>query len=152
MSWQAELTHLAHLAGKAKVSTDPEILAAYSGDKWYASHLPEAVVFPECTQDVVEVMQFADKYAIPVTARGAGVGYVGGCVPIRGGIVISLERMTRILELSPADGTAVVQPGVLTADLQNEAEALGWFYPPDPASRKECSIGGNIATNAGGPR
>ncbi|MEG0144089.1 MAG: FAD-binding oxidoreductase [Akkermansia sp.] len=152
MSWQAELTHLAHLAGKAKVSTDPEILAAYSGDKWYASHLPEAVVFPECTQDVVEVMQFADKYAIPVTARGAGVGYVGGCVPIRGGIVISLERMTRILELSPTDGTAVVQPGVLTADLQNEAEALGWFYPPDPASRKECSIGGNIATNAGGPR
>ena len=114
--------------------------------------LPEAVVFPESTEDVSLLLRYASSMNIPVTARGGGVGYVGGCVPVRGGISLSLERMNRILEISPEDGVAVVEPGVITADLQREARALGWFYPPDPASRKECSIGGNIATNAGGPR
>lgn len=143
---------LACMLGSDKVSTEPDVLARHAGDKWYAAVLPEAVVFAESTEDVACLMRYASHAGVPVTARGGGVGYVGGCVPVRGGVSLSLERMNRILELSPEDGVAVVEPGVITADLQREARALGWFYPPDPASKKECSIGGNIATNAGGPR
>lgn len=143
---------LSLLLGEDKVSTNPEVLKEYSHDKWNASHLPDAVVFAECTEDVSYLMGFANSREIPVTTRGAGVGYVGGCVPVKGGIVLSMERMNKILEVNPADGVAVVQPGVITGDLQAKAKELGWFYPPDPASLKECSMGGNIATNAGGPR
>lgn len=149
MNWQHELISL---LGGEKASCGPAILDAHSGDKWYAAHRPEAVVFPSDTNDVSQTLRFAAERQIPVTARGAGVGYVGGCVPIRGGIVIALEKLNKIIKISPEDGIAVVQPGVLTADLQNEVERAGWFYPPDPASRKECTLGGNIATNAGGPR
>ena len=97
-------------------------------------------------------MRFSDQYGVPVTARGAGAGYVGGAVPIHGGIVVSLERMVKILEINPADGVAIVEPGVITGDLQDAVRKQGWYYPPDPASLRECSIGGNVATNAGGPR
>lgn len=134
------------------VHTDEETLRAHSGDKWYAASMPEAVVLAESAEQVAATMRFASRHGIPVTPRGAGVGYVGGCVPVKGGIVVSVAPMRRILELNPADGVAVVEAGVLTAELQQAAAAQGWFYPPDPASRKESSIGGNIATNAGGPR
>jgi glycolate oxidase len=147
--WKREL---AELVGAGSVSLDPAVLASHSGDKWTASHLPEAVVFAESTAVVSEVMKLAQRYGIPVTTRGAGVGYVGGCVPARGGIALSVMRMNRILGVHPEDGVAVVQPGVITRDLQQAARSVGWDYPPDPASLKECSIGGNIATNAGGPR
>ncbi len=134
------------------VHTDADTLAAHASDKWHASHTPEAVVIATHTQQVADAMRIAAAHRIPVTPRGAGVGYVGGCVPVRGGLVISTAAMQRIIELNPADGVAVVEAGVLTADLQTAAARMGWFYPPDPASRKESSIGGNIATNAGGPR
>jgi glycolate oxidase len=98
------------------------------------------------------LLQFASREEIPVTARGAGFGYVGGCVPARGGIALSLIRMNRIHEISFADAVAIVEPGVITADLKALARAQKLFYPPDPASMKDCTIGGNIATNAGGPR
>ncbi|MBC7979027.1 MAG: FAD-binding protein, partial [Armatimonadetes bacterium] len=98
------------------------------------------------------VLNFAHHNRIPVTTRGAGIGYVGGCVPIQGGIVLSMARMNKILGIYPQDGVAVVQPGVITGDLQDAVRDLGWDYPPDPASLKECTIGGNVATNAGGPR
>lgn len=134
------------------VSTAPDVLQAHASDKWHAAALPQAVVLAECTEHVAAAMKFAAQHNIPVTARGAGVGYVGGCVPVKGGIVISVARMQRIIEVNAADGVAVVEAGVLTADLQEACLKQGWFYPPDPASRKESSIGGNIATNAGGPR
>jgi len=134
------------------VFTDETTLRAHAGDKWHASALPEVVVAPRSTEEVAAVMQMAAHYGIPVTPRGAGVGYVGGCVPVKGGILLSTAAMNRIVEINPEDGVAVVQPGVLTADLQAACAQRGWFYPPDPASRKESSIGGNIATNAGGPR
>lgn len=143
---------LSNLLGSASVSTAEADLAQHSTDKWFAATLPEAVVFAESTEQVARLLRFANAEKIPVTPRGAGVGYVGGCVPARGGIALSLMRMNRILELNTADGVAVVQPGVITGELQSAARKLGWFYPPDPASLKECSIGGNIATNAGGPR
>ena len=127
-------------------------LKEYAGDKWFASHLPDAVALPRSTKAVATILRFANKHGIPVTARGAGHGYVGGCVPLRGGIVLSLERMNRIKEINAGDFVAVVEPNVVTADLQAQVEAQHLFYPPDPASRAKNSIGGNIITNAGGPR
>ncbi|MBK1880798.1 FAD-binding protein [Luteolibacter pohnpeiensis] len=145
-------SRLESIVSKSQISTAAEILATHSTDKWYASHPPDVVVFAESTADVSAVLTFASQNQIPVTTRGAGVGYVGGCVPIQGGIVLSTARMNQILGIYPEDGVAIVQPGVITGDLQAAANQVGWDYPPDPASLKECSIGGNIATNAGGPR
>ncbi|MEM6910722.1 MAG: FAD-linked oxidase C-terminal domain-containing protein [Verrucomicrobiota bacterium] len=125
---------------------------AFGRDKWHAEALPEAVVCPESTLELAATLRWANQHRQPVYPRGAGVGYVGGCVPLAGGIVLSTHRMNQILEMNPGDGVAVVQPGVLTHDLQEAARERGWYYPPDPASLKESSIGGNIATNAGGPR
>lgn len=140
------------LLGADCVSTSAEDLAVHSTDKWFASAPPEVVVFPQSTAQVSDLLRFANENGIPVTARGAGVGYVGGCVPLRGGIALSLFRMNKIKEINTADGVAVVEPGVITGVLQSEVRKQGWFYPPDPASLKECSLGGNVATNAGGPR
>ncbi len=114
--------------------------------------MPEVVAFPNSAEAVSKILKFSTKSSIPVTARGAGHGYVGGCVPVRGGIALSLARMNRILEVSKTDFVAVVQPGVITAEFQDCVEKKGLYYPPDPASRADCSLGGNIATNAGGPR
>ena len=130
----------------------PATLAKYAGDKWFATHQPDAVALPRSAQSVSRILQFAHKNKIPVTPRGAGHGYVGGCVPVHGGIALSTERMKKILEINPADFVAVVQPAVNTAEFQAAVEKLGRFYPPDPASRANNSLGGNIATNAGGPR
>lgn len=146
------LDDLIALLGPDQVSVDADEVARHSGDKWFAAHPPQVVVFARSTDDVAATLRFCHQHGIPVTARGAGVGYVGGCVPVRGGVALSLARMNRILELNPADGVARVEPGVITGDLQAAARDHGWFYPPDPASLKECSLGGNIATNAGGPR
>ncbi|KAB2648805.1 MAG: FAD-binding protein [Verrucomicrobia bacterium] len=134
------------------ITLAPATLSRYSGDKWFATHLPDAVALPRSTKSVATILRFANKHGIPVTARGAGHGYVGGCVPLRGGIVISLERMNRIKEINAGDFVVVTQPGVITATLQTEVEKQNRYYPPDPASRSESSIGGNIITNAGGPR
>ncbi len=143
---------LTRLLGKDRVAADAPTLATHATDKWFASRAPEAVVFAESTADVSTLMKFASRHRIPVTPRGAGVGYVGGCVPMRGGIALSLARMNRIREIDFADAVAVVEPGVITGVLAAAARKRGLFYPPDPASLKECSLGGNIATNAGGPR
>lgn len=143
---------LRSLVGVAQVADDANTLDEHAGDKWFARRRPDAVVFARSASDVSRVLKFAAREGVPVTTRGAGVGYVGGAVPARGGIALSLARMNRILDICPQDGVAVVEPGVITGDLQDAVRAVGWFYPPDPASLRECSIGGNIATNAGGPR
>ncbi|MEO5802645.1 MAG: FAD-linked oxidase C-terminal domain-containing protein [Verrucomicrobiota bacterium] len=146
------LTSLASLLPRGEFSCAREICQKYSGDKWFATHLPDAVAFPRSTKSVATILRFAHKNKIPVTARGAGFGYVGGCVPVQGGIVLSLERMNKIKEIHAGDFVAVVEPGVLTQTLQEAVERKKLYYPPDPASRADCSLGGNIATNAGGPR
>jgi glycolate oxidase len=143
---------LRQLLGSGAVADDPETLAAHSADKWFAAETPEVVVFARSTSDVSKVLKFASDRTIPVTARGAGFGYVGGCVPVKSGIALSLIRMNRIKEINFADAVAIVEPGVITAELKSAARPQELFYPPDPASMKECSIGGNVATNAGGPR
>jgi glycolate oxidase len=131
---------------------DSATLRANSGDAWLASAPPEAVAFPRNTAQISKILAFCHRAKIPVTSRGGGRGYVGGCVPVRRGLVLSTIRMNRILEISKADGLAVVQPGVITAHLAASAARKNLFYPPDPASLKESTLGGNIATNAGGPR
>jgi glycolate oxidase len=143
---------LQEILGNESVVDDPEVLAAHSGDKWFAAHQPEVVVFARSTGDVSKLLQFASREKIPVTARGGGFGYVGGCVPFRGGIALSLIRMNRIKEINFADAVAIIEPGVFTAEVKAAVRAHKLFYPPDPASMKDCTIGGNVATNAGGPR
>ena len=143
---------LSALLGDGIVSRQPEILRENSGDKWFASHLPDVVVRPTTNKQVSQLLRFANEHKIPVTPRGAGYGYVGGCVPERGGIALSMAGMNRIKEIAVADGVAVVEPGVITSRIQDAVKAHRLFYPPDPASLKNSSIGGNVATNAGGPR
>ena len=135
-----------------ELRVDDAARAAHAGDKWFASHLPDIVALPKTAEAVAAVLRIAHEHRVPVTPRGAGYGYVGGCVPVRGGIALSVARMNRIQEINPRDFVAVVQPGVVTAKLQAAVEKRGLYYPPDPASRADCSLGGNIATNAGGPR
>ena len=147
-----QLRRLRQLLPAGELLLDPKTLADHAGDKWFASHPPEAVALPRSTSSVSKLLRFAHRHRIPVTARGAGHGYVGGCVPSRGGIALSLMRMNRIKEINTADFVAVVQAGAITKTLQDAVEKLRLYYPPDPASRANSSIGGNIATNAGGPR
>ena len=137
---------------KAGVIIDPSRLAELGRDKWFAASLPEIAVAPGSAKEVATVLGYANKRGIPVTTRGAGHGYVGGCVPVRGGILMSMHRMNKIREISETDFVAVVEPHVITGLLQEAARKKGLFYPPDPQSYKDCSLGGNIATNAGGPR
>ncbi len=146
------LARLKRILPAGEVSFSPSVLAEHAGDKWFAAHRPDVVVSPRSRQSVSALLRFANRHNLPVTPRGAGHGYVGGCVPVRGGIVLSLARMNRVKEISAADFVAVVEPGVNTQALQEEVEKKGLFYPPDPASRADNVIGGNIITNAGGPR
>ncbi len=151
-SHAAALARLKKILPAGELRLEKTVCARYAGDKWFAAQIPEAVARPRSTTSVSAVLRFAHEHGIPVTPRGAGYGYVGGCVPARGGLVLSVERMNRIREINDRDFVAVVQPGVLTQQLQDAVEKRGLFYPPDPASRADCSLGGNIATNAGGPR
>ena len=143
---------LSRLLGAGVVHTDAETLRTHAKDRWFAAREPEVVVLATQREHVEKTLRFANRHGIPVTPRGAGIGYVGGCVPCEGGIVLSVAGMRAIREIHVPDGVAVVEPGVITGELQAAVRAVGMFYPPDPASLKECSIGGNIATNAGGPR
>jgi glycolate oxidase len=140
------------LGSDGRVSTAPEDLAAYAYDGTWAETRPDVVVHPQTTQHVADVLRIADEKRIPVVPRGAATGLAGGAVPAQGSICLNLARMTRILEISTGDTLAVAQPGVVTYDLQRAVEKHGLFYPPDPASLYQSTIGGNVATNAGGPR
>ena len=150
--WQRILPRLKQLLPAGEVHFEDGIRAEHSGDKWFASHPPDVVVLPRSTESVSALLRFAHHHRIPVTPRAAGHGYVGGCVPLHGGIALSVARLNHIKEINNRDFVAVVQAGVVTKDLQDAVEKKGLYYPPDPASRADCCIGGNIATNAGGPR
>lgn len=136
-----------------KITLVPEALERYSRDE--TSHLeakPEAVVLAESADDVSRLLGYCTRHGIPVTPRGLGTGVSGGALPVKGGIVLSLERMNRIVEIDNENRMAVVQPGVITGELHKAVEKQGLFYPPDPASLDSCSIGGNVLEGAGGPR
>ena len=139
--------------GAAHVVDDPAALEAASVDGLDRDgHPPDLVVRPGSTAEVACVMAACDRWRVPVVPRGRGTGYSGGAVPVRGGVVLSLQRLDRILEIDEANLLAVVEPNVITGDLQAAVERVGLFYPPDPASLDRCAIGGNVAECAGGPR
>src|SRR3954471_4069051 len=139
--------------GRERVLRAPEALEVYSRDESRLGVFPpDAAVLCESRTEIELVLRLAAEHKIPVTPRGAGSGMTGGALPVRGGIVLSTERMKKILEISADDRIAVVEPGVINADLQAAAELQDMFYAPDPASLGFCSMGGNVAENAGGPR
>lgn len=152
MNLDRSLARLKNILPPGELRLEKSFCQQFAGDKWFAARRPDAVALPRSVQSVVTVLRFAHQLKIPVTARGAGFGYVGGCVPSHGGIALSLARLNRIREINAEDFVAVVEAGVITQDLQEAVEKQGLFYPPDPASRADCTLGGNIATNAGGPR
>ncbi|HEY6400333.1 MAG TPA: FAD-linked oxidase C-terminal domain-containing protein [Blastocatellia bacterium] len=148
-----EILHqLLSIVGAERVSTSQDVIVAKSQDALKQVFCADAVVFPRTAEEIAAIMRLANEYKFYVTARGGGVGYTGGAVPVRGGIVLATERMNRILEINKADLVAVVEPAVTNYQLQKTVEAEGLFYPPDPSSWRESFIGGNIALNAGGPR
>jgi glycolate oxidase len=143
---------LEKMVGPANLLTSPEELIVYSYDATGRESLPWAVARPVQAAEVSAIVKLANQERFPIVPRGAGTGMSGGSVPVRGGVVVSFERMNKILEVNKEDFFAVVEPGVVTGDLQRAVEARGLFYPPDPASHKFCTIGGNVAECAGGLR
>ena len=145
---------LASLLPADRISTDERTLVENRHDRsgWAPDGLPSVVVFPESADEVAEVLRAAHAAGVPVVTRGAGTGLAGAATAVDREIVLSTARLNRILELSPDDEIAVVQPGVITADLDRAAAEHGLCYAPDPGSVEICTIGGNIATNAGGLR
>lgn len=140
------------IVGEANVIVDPERVEPYGADAVKEKFPPEAVVFPKSTAEMSAILKLANAEVFPVTARGGGVGYTGGAVPIDGGIVIGTDRMNKIIEVNVDDLYLTCQPGLTTFAVQQEAAKHGLMFAPDPASYKDSFIGGNIAENAGGMR
>jgi glycolate oxidase len=144
---------LCQIVGAENVLLDAEALERYSHDETVGLRAqPEVVVRVGAAQEVSQVMRLAQRERVPVTPRGAGYGLSGGAVALQGGIVVSTEKMNRILEIDRENLMVTVEPGVITGDIHRAVEAEGLFYPPDPASLDSCTIGGNVAEGAGGPR
>ena len=146
------LDDLRRITDPSRVRTDVDTIRENSTDATKVFHAADVIVFPKTAHEVSEIVKLANRERVPIVSRGGGVGFAGGAIPIRGGIVISMRGLNRILEINPVDLLAVLESGVITEDLHKAAEAKGLFYPPDPASLKQSTIGGNVAHNAGGPR
>ena len=148
----ALIQHLQEAIGAEKVFTSLEDRIAYSYDGTFEQDLPDVAVLPESSEEVAAIVRLAGKHDVPVVARGMASGLAGASIPFGGGIALSLTRMNHILEIDEENHTAWVEAGVITADLESAVEKRGLFYPPDPSSNEQSTIGGNIACNAGGPR
>jgi glycolate oxidase len=146
------LDGLRSVLGADHVRTDDAATTAYGVDALKRGHDADVVVLPDGAADVSAVLKLCSAHRVPIVPRGAGTGYTGGAVPMHGGVVMSLERMNRILEIDEENLVVVVEPHVITGDIQAAVERVGLFYPPDPASLKKSVIGGNVAECAGGPR
>jgi glycolate oxidase len=142
---------LAAVVGPRGYLDKPEDLLLYEYDGGVDKARPEMVVFPRSTEDVVAIVKIAREYGFPIVGRGAGTGLSGGAIPRLGGVIIGFARMNRILEIDLANERAVVQPGVVNLDLTVAVQGDQYFYAPDPSSQKACTLGGNVAENAGGP-
>jgi len=142
---------LQQIVGKEQLITTPEELLCYSFDGSALEYPPAAVAFPQTAEEVSRIMRLANERLFPVVPRGAGTGMTGGALAVRGGLLLATSRMNRILEIDADNGIATVEPGVLTGDLKAAVAKHGLFYPPDPASFRFCTMGGNVAECAGGP-
>jgi glycolate oxidase len=142
---------LAAVVGRDHVLTDPEQLYVYSFDGTIERAMPRCVVLPGDARETAEAVRVCRRFGVPVTPRGAGTGLSGGAVPAGSAVVVSTARMNRILAIDPVDRVAVVQPGVTNLAVSEAAAPYGLFYAPDPSSQRACTVGGNIAENAGGP-
>ena len=150
---QADLDFFRNILGDKGLSISPEALIKYGSDETEdLSFPPSAVLFPENTEAVSAIMAYCFRENIAVTPRGAGTGLSGGSIPVCGGVSLSIERMNRIIQVDKRNFQLHVEPGVITQVLQERVEEDGLFYPPDPASKGSCFIGGNIAENSGGPK
>ncbi len=145
------LSALKEIFGK-RLLTDPSELITYSYDASSLLFQPDAVIFPENKEEVLEVLRLADYFEVPVISRGSGTATTGSPLAIKGGVILSLTRMNRILEIIPEERIVRVEPGVLNGDLKNYLKKYNLFYPPDPASYAFSTLGGNVATGAGGPK
>jgi len=145
------IADISAILGDDRVTTNTEDRHCYSYDGSNVTHLPDAIVFPQSTEQVSRVMERASHHRIPVVPRGAGSGMTGGIVPVAGGIVMAMAGMNKIIEIDADNQIGIVEPGVVTGDLQKAVGRLGLMYPPDPASLSYCTIGGNAAECAGGP-
>jgi glycolate oxidase len=143
---------LREVVGRDFIRTDAASLDAYAADALGKGARPDLVVIPGTVQDISHIARLCTEHRVPLVVRGAGTGYTGGAVPTSGGVVLSMERLNRILEIDETNLLAVVEPYVITAALQRAVENVGLYYPPDPASLEKSSIGGNVAECAGGPR
>lgn len=144
---------LKEIVGEAYTLADTESLEQYGHDETeQLVYLPEVVVKPGSTEEVSKIMTLCNEHRIPVTPRGAGTGLSGGALPHLGGVLLSTERLNKILEIDERNLQVTTEPGVITEVLQNAVKEKGLFYPPDPSSRGSCFIGGNIAENSGGPK
>jgi len=146
-----DLGSLGRVLQARQIITQPDELLTYEMDASLEHGSPDAVILPLTSEDVVEIVKWAGERGIPLVARGAGTGISGGAVAERGGMVIEFSRMDRVLELDETERRAVVQPGVINLALDELARSKGLYFPPDPASGRACTLGGNIAENAGGP-
>jgi glycolate oxidase len=142
---------IAALVGPRSYLDQPGDLALYEYDAGQDKHPPDVVAFPRTTADVAELVRIANRFGMPIVGRGAGTGLSGGSIPREGGLVIAFARMNHILQLDTANERAVVEPGVVNLDVTVAAEADGLFFAPDPSSQRACTVGGNVAENAGGP-
>src|SRR5215831_147532 len=128
-----------------------EDLLLYEYDGGVDKHRPDLVAFPRTTREVSALVKLAQEFGIPFVGRGAGTGLSGGAIPAEGGLMLAFARMNRILEIDLENERAVVQPGVVNLDITLAVDGAGYFYAPDPSSQRACTIGGNVAENAGGP-
>ncbi|HEY1784969.1 MAG TPA: FAD-linked oxidase C-terminal domain-containing protein [Pirellulales bacterium] len=146
------IDELAELLGRAAVLSAHSDLVVFECDGFVIEkNCPDVVVFPTTTEQVAGVVRICNRYGLTFVPRGAGTGLAGGCLPVGGGVMIALTRMREILEINLRDRYAVVQPGVVNIRLTNELKGTGYHYAPDPSSQGACTIGGNVATNSGGP-
>jgi glycolate oxidase len=153
MNLDRALIEIDRALGSGRVLTDPEVLESYARDESEAApRRPDAAVRVQSTADVVAVMKAATAHEVPVTPRSGGTGRTGGAVPVAGGIVLAFEQLTQLKGIEAQDLVAVVEPGLVTGQFHELVEAQGLFYPPDPNSLGSCTLGGNAAENAGGPR
>src|SRR5437660_2811008 len=149
---QSLIESLRAIVGRDAVLTSPSDLLVYECDGYtIEKNKPDVVVFPTSTEQVVQIVKLCNQHNVPFLPRGAGTSLAGGCLPVGGGVMIALTRMTRILEVNTRDRYAVVEPGVASLWLTRHLQPLGHHFAPDPSSQGACTIGGNVATNSGGP-